>query len=81
MRNERISCLAFFTKPARTGFILSFIFPLLGLVFSIIGYSKAKYMNDSGKGLALAGIIISSIYMFLGLISFIILLATTSIFY
>ena len=66
---------------AITGFVLSFIFPLLGLIFSIIGYSKAKYMNDAGKGLALAGIIISSIFMFLGLMLFIILLATTSVFY
>jgi len=66
---------------AITGFILSFIIPLVGLILSIMGYSRAKYMNDSGKGLALAGIIISSIELFFGLIIFIILLATTSIFY
>lgn len=39
------------------GFIL--VFP--SLVFSIIGYKKAPEYNNSDKGLALSGIIISSI--------------------
>jgi len=63
---------------AIAGFILSFIFPLLGLIFSIVGYSKAKYLNNSGKGLALAGIIISAISMVIGLIVAIILIAEGS---
>ena len=52
---------------AIAGFVLSFLIPLLGLIFSIIGYSKAKMLNNSGKGLALAGIIISSVIMALAL--------------
>ena len=57
---------------AIAGFILAFFFPLVGLILSIIGYSKAKEMNNSGKGLALAGIILSSIFMGLVLIIWII---------
>ena len=63
---------------AIAGFILSFIFPLLGLIFSIVGYSKGKYLNNSGKGLALAGIIISAIFMVIGLIVSIILISEGS---
>ncbi len=44
------------------GFILSFIFPLLGLIFSIIGLNKSKQTN-TGRGLSIAGIIISSVIM------------------
>lgn len=46
---------------AIAGFILSFFEPLLGLIFSIIGVSKSKNLNGAGKGLAIAGIIISAI--------------------
>ena len=52
---------------AVAGFILSFFFALLGLIFSIIGLKKSKETN-SGKGLSIAGIIISSINMIIGLI-------------
>lgn len=34
---------------------------VLGLVFSIIGYSNAKKNNDNSKGIAVAGIVISSV--------------------
>lgn len=40
------------------GFILSFIFPLLGLIFSIMGMSRKKY-----HGFAVAGFIISLVSM------------------
>lgn len=45
---------------AIAGFITSFIIPLLGLIFSIIGLNKSK-QTSTGKGLSIAGIIISSI--------------------
>lgn len=48
---------------ALVGFILSFFFALAGLILSIIGYKKAPEYNNSGKGFALAGIIISSVSM------------------
>ena len=43
---------------AVAGFVLSFFFALLGLIFSAIGLSKAK-TTGSGKGLAIAGLTIS----------------------
>jgi len=48
---------------ATAGFVLSFFIPLLGIIFSIIGLTKAKD-SGKGKGLAIAGIIIS---VFVGL--------------
>lgn len=33
--------------------------PILGIILSIIGFNKSKSMNGEGKGLALAGIIVS----------------------
>lgn len=48
---------------ALIGFILSFIIPVAGLVLSIIGKNKAASYNDNGKGLSLAGIIISSVFL------------------
>ncbi len=53
---------------AVAGFILSFLFALLGLIFSIIGLNKANERNGAGKGLATAGIVISIINMLLGFI-------------
>ena len=46
---------------ALTGFILSFFFLMIALIFSIIGYSQSKEMNGEGKGLAIAGITICSV--------------------
>lgn len=54
---------------AVAGLILAFFSPLLGLIFSIIGLTKAREYN-SGKGLAIAGIVIS-------VLSFIISIALT----
>lgn len=56
---------------ATAGFVLSFFVPLLGLIFSILGLKKVKETN-TGKGLSTAGIIISSIALFITLISVII---------
>jgi hypothetical protein len=63
-----------FTAPMQTrtsgmaiaGFILAFLCPLLGLIFSIIGNNEVKRSGGAvtGGGLAVAGIIIS-ICMFL----------------
>lgn len=44
---------------ATAGFILAFFVPILGLIFSIIGVKKASQFNGNGRGLAIAGIIIS----------------------
>lgn len=44
---------------AITGFVCSFFIPLLGLIFSVLGYAKSKEMNDNGKAMSIAGIAIS----------------------
>lgn len=66
------------SKPSNTnglaiaGFVISLVSLLccggtswLGLIFSIIGLVESKKKNGSGKGLAIAGIIISVILLFL----------------
>lgn len=44
---------------AIAGFVCAFFFSLLGLIFSIIGLNKSKNLGGSGRGLAIAGIVIS----------------------
>ncbi len=47
------------------GFIASFFNPIAGLILSIISVAKfAKLCNKKGRGLAVAGIVISSIIIF-----------------
>lgn len=59
---------------AIAGFVCAFLIPLLGLIFSIIGLNKANDRPDhKGHGLAVAGIIISSIIMFINLICVIVI--------
>lgn len=43
------------------GFVLSFIVPFLGFIFSVIGISQTEENKQRGKGLAIAGLIISII--------------------
>lgn len=52
---------------AIAGFVLSFFIPLLGLIFSIVGLRKADECG-SGRGLAIAGIVISILDMVLAII-------------
>ncbi|MBT1181096.1 DUF4190 domain-containing protein [Bifidobacterium sp. CP2] len=53
---------------AIVGFIGSFFISLLGLICSIIGYRQTGQTGEKGRGLALAGIIISGASMVLSLI-------------
>lgn len=55
---------------ALVGFILSFIIPLLGLIFSCIGKNQlAQNPEEEGETLAKAGIIISAIALGLSVLS------------
>ena len=63
---------------AVAGFVLALVFPFLGLIFSCIGLANSKYYyNHNGRGLSIAGIIISLIPLILvllfviGILSFI----------
>ena len=48
---------------AIVGFIFSFFFAVVGLICSILGYRKAAELGGSGKGLSIAGIIISAVWL------------------
>ena len=61
------------------GLVLSIVgFAFLGLIFSIIGLSNANKLNQNGKGLAIAGIIISILRIILLMFLIIIFLLTAS---
>ena len=48
---------------AVSGFVCSFFNPLLGFIFSIVGICSTSKHQDKGKGLAIAGLIISILNM------------------
>ena len=45
------------------GLVFAFVFPLLGLVFSIIGLQNTRRDGTNGRGLALAGLWVSIAYL------------------
>lgn len=49
------------------GLVFAFLAPLLGLIFSIIGMNQTKNNKQGGRGLAVAGLIVSIIGMIIGL--------------
>ncbi len=53
---------------AIAGFVCAFLFPLLGLIFSIIGMKQCEERGDDGYGLAKAGKIISIVFMVLSFV-------------
>lgn len=53
---------------ATVGFVFSFLVAIVGLICSIIGLNRASKQGLNGKGLAIAGIIISAANMLLGFI-------------
>ena len=64
-RNLRTSALVLFALPPATSWLLG----IIGLVFGIIGVR-----NPNRKGQAIAGIVISSIMNFVGIVIFLIVL-------
>lgn len=54
------------------GFIVSFFFPLIGLILSIIGLSNGK-KNNNGVGFAIAGIVLSCILIFIRILAVLLL--------
>ena len=55
------------------GFVFAFLVSPLGLIFSIIGLSKAKKMGGKQRGLAIAGLIISIISIVIAIIYIVII--------
>ena len=62
---------------AIAGFICSFLVSLLGLILSIVGLNQIKKQGGKGKGLAIAGIIISAAGMVIQVILVIALIVGT----
>lgn len=57
------------------GLIFAFIIPLLGLIFSIIGLSKAKTLGGKGKGPATAGLILSILIIVMVIVIYAVVIA------
>lgn len=60
---------------AIVGFVLSFIFSIAGLIVSIIAMNQIKQTGEGGRGLALAGVIISAISIAFAIIYLIVVFA------
>jgi hypothetical protein len=62
------------SAPAKTntlaivGLILAFVFNIAGLIVSIIALNQIKRTGENGRGLALAGLIISIVSIVFGVI-------------
>ena len=50
------------------GLVFAFVFSPLGIVFSAIGLKQIKERREGGRGLALAGLILSIIFVVLGIL-------------
>ena len=61
---------------AIVGLIMAFVFPLVGLILSIIGYNQSKKTGGSGRVIAIIGIVLNLVWLLAGLM---ILLALASI--
>ena len=55
---------------ALAGFILAFFFPYVGIILSIVGLVRCK-KGYNRKGLAIAGIILSALSIFMNIISYV----------
>lgn len=48
---------------AVVGLVLAFFMPLIGFICSIIGLNKSKQIGGEGRGVAIAGIVVSCLEM------------------
>ena len=60
---------------AIAGFVCSFLFSIVGLVLSIIGYNQTKKTGEKGKELALAGISISGLSIVMTIVMIVVFVA------
>ena len=58
---------------ALAGFILAFFFPYVGIILAIVGLVRCK-KGYNRKGLAIAGIILSALSIFMNIISYVFIL-------
>jgi hypothetical protein len=57
------------------GLVFAFLFQPLGIIFSAIGLSQIKKTRENGRGLALAGLILSIVFLILGVLLFFVVFA------
>lgn len=55
---------------AIAGFVLSFFFAILGIIFSAIALKQISERNEGGHGLAVAGLVLSIVWIGLWLVLF-----------
>ena len=67
-----------FNVMAIVGFVLAFVVNIAGLVVSIIALSQIKTTGERGRGLALAGVIISALSLVFGIIWVIFVIAVVA---
>jgi len=60
------------------GLVFAFVFTPLGLVFSAIGLSQIKQRREGGRGLALTGLILSIVFLVVGIVIAIFVFAAAS---
>ena len=48
---------------AWTGFVMAFVFSPLGLPISFFGFRRSKELDGQGRNLAIAGMVVSSIFL------------------
>lgn len=54
---------------ALVGLYLAFACPIAGLICSIIGFNQCSQTKEGGKGFALAGIIVSAVFIVLSIVA------------
>lgn len=71
-------------QPAKTntmailGLVFAFVFSPLGIVFSALGLSQIKQRREGGRGLALAGLILSIVFVAIGVLMLVLALVVGS---
>ncbi len=64
-KTKAVTPVAGTNQLAIAGFVLSFLIVPLGLILSIIALLQIKKTQQAGKGLAIAGIVVSAIFTLL----------------
>ena len=56
------------------GLVFAFLMPILGIIFSAMGMSKSKELNGNGRGMAIAGLVISIVEIVISIVAVVIIM-------
>ena len=70
MSNQTVTTTTTTNSIATVAFIFSLIIPIVGLVLGIIGLGRSEQRNGMGRGLSIAAIWISGVFIVISLLSF-----------